>query len=94
VLVVDVASASCTNGTIAKLKELLGAHPGRSPVRVRYLSARGVTPLEVGTFRVDPGAGLLSELRALLGHEAVTVLPQGRGGERIVRVPDAAAARR
>ena len=93
-LVVDVASASCTNATIAKLKELLGAHPGRSPVRVRYLSARGVTPLDVGTYRVDPGAGLLSELRALLGPEAVKVQSHGRNGERVVAIPDAAAARR
>ncbi|HEX6331111.1 MAG TPA: DNA polymerase III subunit alpha [Actinomycetota bacterium] len=90
-LVVDVAAASCTNATIAKLKELLGAHPGRAPVRVRYLSSRGVTPLDVGTFRVDPGAGLLSELRALLGHDAVSV--DARGGDRVVRVPEAAPTR-
>ncbi|HSJ50300.1 MAG TPA: DNA polymerase III subunit alpha, partial [Actinomycetota bacterium] len=57
-LVVEVAAASCTNATIAKLKELLGAHPGRSSVRVRYLSSRGVTPLDVGTYRVEAGAGL------------------------------------
>jgi DNA polymerase-3 subunit alpha len=90
-LVVDVAAASCTNATIAKLKELLGAHPGRSPVRVRYLSSRGVTPLEVGTFRVDPRPGLLSELRALLGHDAVSL--QARGDDRVVRVPEAAPTR-
>jgi DNA polymerase-3 subunit alpha len=94
VLQVDVAAASCTRATIAKLKELLGAHPGRSPVRVRYLSAQGVTPLDVGTFRVAPGAGLLSELRALLGHDAATVLTSGsRGPERVVSIPDAAGAR-
>jgi DNA polymerase-3 subunit alpha len=92
VLVVDVAAASCTNATVAKLKELLAAHHGRSPVRVRYLSSQGVTPLDVGTFRVDPGAGLLSELRALLGHDAVQVLDRGRG-ERTVAIPDAAVAR-
>jgi hypothetical protein len=28
-------------------------------------------PFDVGTFRVEPGAGLLSELRVLLGTEAV-----------------------
>ncbi len=89
VLVVDVAAASCTNATVAKLKELLGAHPGRSPVRVRYLSSHGVTPLDVGTFRVEPGAGLLSELRALLGHAAVALVKR----DLIVAVPDAAGAR-
>jgi DNA polymerase-3 subunit alpha len=93
VLVVEVAAASCTRATIAKLKELLGAHPGRSPVRVRYLSSQGVTPLEVGTFRVDPGAGLLSELRALLGNDAVHVLASAGRVEGIVTIPDAAATR-
>ncbi len=94
VLQVDVAAASCTRATIAKLKELLGAHPGRSPVRVRYLAAQGVTPLDVGTFRVDPGAGLLSELRTLLGHDAATVLTaESRRGERVVAIPDPAGAR-
>jgi DNA polymerase-3 subunit alpha len=90
VLVVDVAAASCTNVVIAKMKELLGAHPGRSPVQVRFLTSRGVTPLDVGSFRVDPGAGLLSELRALLGPEAATVRPRGGAGERVVAIPDAA----
>ncbi|MGH2636528.1 MAG: DNA polymerase III subunit alpha [Actinomycetota bacterium] len=93
VLVVDVAAASCTNATIAKLKELLAAHAGRSPVRVRYLSAQGVTPLDVGTFRVDPGAGLLSELRGLLGPDAVTILPKGPRPDPVVAVPDTAALR-
>jgi DNA polymerase-3 subunit alpha len=90
VLVVDVAAASCTNVVIAKMKELFAAHPGRSPVQVRFLSSRGVTPLDVGSFRVDPGAGLLSELRALLGPEAAAVRSRGAGGERVVAIPDAA----
>ncbi|MGZ8598572.1 MAG: DNA polymerase III subunit alpha [Actinomycetota bacterium] len=93
VLVVDVAAASCTNATIAKLKELLGAHGGRSPVQVRYLSATGVTPLDVGSFRVDPGAGLLSELRALLGHDAVQVHDRGRGAGAVLTVPEPATTR-
>ena len=58
-LIVDLAAASCTNAVITKLKELLGAHPGATPVQVRFLSSNGVTPLEVGSFRVNPSAGLL-----------------------------------
>jgi DNA polymerase-3 subunit alpha len=85
-LVVDVPAASCTNAVIAKLRELLGAHAGRTPVQVRFLSSRGVTPLDVGTYRVDPNAGVLSELRALLGAEAVKVVP--RRDTRVVAVPD------
>jgi hypothetical protein len=74
---------------IAKLRQILGGHAGRAPVQVRFLSSRGVTPLDVGTFRVDPNAGLLSELRALLGNDAVKVAP--RREERVVAVPDLAA---
>jgi DNA polymerase-3 subunit alpha len=88
-LVVDVPAASCTNAVIAKLRELLGAHAGRTPVQVRFLSSRGVTPLDVGTYRVDPNAGVLSELRALLGAEAVKVVP--RRDARVVAVPDLVA---
>ncbi len=73
-LVVDVPAASCTKALIGKLKELLAAHPGSTPVRVRFLTSQGVTPLDVGTFRVDPAAGLLSELRVLLGRDAARVV--------------------
>ena len=57
-----------------------------TPVQVRFLSSRGVTPLDVGTYRVDPNAGVLSELRALLGAEAVKIVP--RRDARVVAVPD------
>jgi DNA polymerase-3 subunit alpha len=88
VLVVQVPAASCTNGVISKLKELLAAHPGTTPVQVRFVGSRGVTPLEVGSFRVQPTGGLLSELRLLLGAGAATVEPRGGPGERVVRIPD------
>jgi DNA polymerase-3 subunit alpha len=70
VVIVDLAAASCTNALIAKLKDLFGAHPGSTPVRVRFISSMGATPIEVGSVRVDPAAGLLSELRLLLGPKA------------------------
>jgi DNA polymerase III subunit alpha len=70
VIVVDLAAASCTNALIAKLKDLFGAHPGSTPVLVRFISAQGTTPIPVGGVRVDPAAGLLSELRLLLGPKA------------------------
>jgi len=69
-VVVDLAAASCTNALIAKLKDLFGAHPGSTPVRVRFISSQGTSPIEVGSVRVDPAAGLLSELRLLLGPKA------------------------
>ena len=70
VMIVDLAAASCTNALIAKLKDLFGAHPGSTPVLVRFISSQGTTPIEVGSVRVDPAAGLLSELRLLLGPKA------------------------
>ena len=84
VLQIDVAAASCTKAVIAKLKELLAAHPGTTPVQVRFLSSQGLRPLEVGTFRVEPGAGMVSELRVLLGQDAARVVPFGGA----VRVPE------
>ncbi|HJS26888.1 MAG TPA: DNA polymerase III subunit alpha [Actinomycetota bacterium] len=85
VLQIDVAAASATKAAIAKLKELLAAHPGRTPVQVRFLASQGVRPLEVGTFRVEPGAGMLSELRMLLGQDAARVVRSGGGP--VVQVP-------
>ncbi|HSL68198.1 MAG TPA: hypothetical protein VK977_08580, partial [Actinomycetota bacterium] len=67
---VDLAATSCTNALIAKLKDLFGAHPGSTPVLVRFISSQGTTPIQVGGVRVDPAAGLLSELRLLLGPKA------------------------
>ena len=93
VLVVDLPAASCTGTVISKLRELLGTHPGRTPVRVRYRSSQGVTPLDVGSFKVDPSAALLSELRLLLGAGAARVedasAPRGRGP--VVELPDVPA---
>jgi DNA polymerase-3 subunit alpha len=91
-VVIDLPAASCTTAVIAKLRELLDAHPGRTPVQVRFLSSHGVTPLDVGSYRVVPVEGLLSELRALLGAGAARVVARpAAAGERPVRIPDAPA---
>ncbi len=76
VLEIDVPAASCTAAVIGKLKELLATHAGQMPVRVRYIATGGVRPLDVGSVRVHPGEGLLSELRLLLGPQAAAVVPQ------------------
>ncbi|CAN5780549.1 DNA polymerase III subunit alpha [soil metagenome] len=72
-VVVDLPAAACTPSVLAKLKELFEAHPGGAPVRVRFLSSTGVTPLEVGTYRVHPAGPLLGELHSLLGCDAARV---------------------
>jgi DNA polymerase-3 subunit alpha len=87
-LVIRIDAASCTAAVIGKLKELLAAHPGTTPVQVRFVSSRGVQPLEVGTFRVTPGEGLLSELRLLLGADAAAFERR----RSVVAVPEAEPA--
>jgi len=91
-LVIEIAAASCTTPVIAKLKELLGANPGATPVQVRFVSSQGVRPLEVGTFKVAAGAGLLSELRVLLGTGSAQVERHGATSRAPVRQPAAASA--
>ena len=39
-------------------------------MRVRFLASTGVTPLDVGNFRVNPTGSLLGELQGLLGSAA------------------------
>jgi len=91
-LVVEVPAAACTNGVIAKLKDLLSAHPGTTPVQVRFVGSQGIRPLEVGALRVQPAAGLLSELRLLLGPQAARVEPLAAGPEAPVRALEPAPA--
>jgi DNA polymerase-3 subunit alpha len=69
-LVVDLPASACTPSVLAKLKDLFEAHPGGALVRVRFLASTGVTPLEVGSYRVHPAGPLLGELRSLLGGDA------------------------
>ena len=69
-LVVDLPAAACTPSVLAKLKDLFEANPGGAQVRVRFLASTGVTPLQVGNYRVHPGPPLLGELRSLLGGDA------------------------
>ena len=88
-LVIQLGAASCTAAVIAKLKELLAGHPGGTPVQMRFVSAQGARPLEVGTFKVTPGEGLLSELRLLLGPDAAAIERRRRA---VVEIPEAATA--
>ena len=94
-VVVEVPAAACTSGMIAKLKETLAGHPGSAPVHLRVVGAGGVTPLRLGEdLCVDPSAGLLSELRTLLGNDAVRIetpsparAPSGNGSAPALATP-------
>jgi DNA polymerase-3 subunit alpha len=72
-LVVDLPAEACTQAVLTRLKELLAAYPGAAPVKVRFISSQGVTPLDVGSFRVNPSGSLLGDLRTLLGSGSARV---------------------
>jgi DNA polymerase-3 subunit alpha len=100
-LVVDVPAVSCTDAMLGKLKSLLASAPGRVPVVVRVVHSQGVTPLRLGDgYRVEPTTNLLSELRLLVGPEAVRLeaVPvangNGHGSGHPSTLPAVRAARR
>jgi DNA polymerase-3 subunit alpha len=71
-LVVDVSASSCTPGLIARLKGLFSSHPGVLPVVVQLVSDGETTRLRLAHDHcVDGSPALTSELRRLLGDEAV-----------------------
>jgi DNA polymerase-3 subunit alpha len=68
----EVAAQQCSDGLVVRLKEVLAGHPGQLPVVLRLVSNGGGKTLRFGEgYRVDGSVGLLSELRSLLGPEAV-----------------------
>jgi DNA polymerase III subunit alpha len=71
-LTLAVPAEQCTNGLVSRLKETLASHPGGVPVTVRLTSNGSAKTLRLADgYRVDGSAGLLAELRMLLGPEAV-----------------------
>jgi len=57
-----------TDERVARLRELLGAHPGESPVFVRLVGTEKETVLRLGDeFRCEARNGLYAELRVLFG---------------------------
>jgi DNA polymerase-3 subunit alpha len=69
-VIVDLQPAACTPVVLQRLKEVFEANPGTSPVRVRFHSSEGVTPLALGDHRVETRGALLGELHTLLGPGA------------------------
>ncbi len=76
-VVVDLPAAACTPVVLAKLRELFVAHEGSASVRVRFVASTGVTPLEVGAYRVNPAGNLMGELRMLLGSGCARLEREG-----------------
>jgi len=80
-ILLDVPAEQCTDGLATALKEVLAGHPGRLAVHLRLRSNGSAKLLRLADgYRVDGSAGLLSELRVLLGAGAVgrAETPSGR----------------
>jgi DNA polymerase III subunit alpha len=71
-LFLSVSTGECTNGLVTRLKQTLAAHPGRVPVVLRLVSDERARMLRLSDgYRVDASAGLMAELRTILGASAV-----------------------
>lgn len=57
---------------LTRLKEILTAHPGASPVVLKIKSGRTQTVMELGQgFKVNRAGGLFAEVKELLGEQAI-----------------------
>jgi DNA polymerase-3 subunit alpha len=71
-LLLSMPTAECTNGLVSRLKETLAAHPGETAVVLRLESDERTRTLRLSEgYRVEASAGLLAELRSLLGANGV-----------------------
>ncbi|MFM8998495.1 MAG: DNA polymerase III subunit alpha [Actinomycetota bacterium] len=92
-LVIELRPEQCTPAVLGALRDLLAGFPGASPVEVHYVGEAGLTPLPVGTHRVEAGAGLLSELRILLGPGRARLEPRVSPSPERPRAQSAAPSR-
>ena len=71
-LTLRVKATVLTDQRVGRLRELLRAHPGDSPVFVRVVGAEKETVLRLGDeFRCDARNGLYAELRVLFGADCI-----------------------
>ncbi|GAA1378231.1 DNA polymerase III subunit alpha [Luteococcus sanguinis] len=65
---IQLAAGRCTPPVVAQLREVLGAHPGLTEVRLKLLSPAKATTFRLDdTLRVNPSGPLMADLKALLG---------------------------
>jgi len=71
-LTLRVKAPVLTEQRVEKLRDLLRAHPGQSPVFVRVVGPEKETVLRLGDeFRCDTRNGLYAELRVLFGADCI-----------------------
>jgi DNA polymerase-3 subunit alpha len=71
-VVLELTARACDDGTVSRLKRILGSHRGKAPVHLRIRGARSTMIVRLGDqFRVDPRNGLYAEIKAELGPDAL-----------------------
>jgi DNA polymerase III subunit alpha len=71
-VVLNLEARSCNDGVVARIKNILGSHRGKSPVHLQIRGARSTMVVRLGDeFRVDPRNGLYAEIKAELGPDAL-----------------------
>jgi DNA polymerase III subunit alpha len=69
-----MSTARCTPPMVDRLRDVLATHPGTTEVQLRLVNGEREHLLRLGDgYRVRPSAGLMGELKALLGPSAVSV---------------------
>lgn len=70
---ISLPSTRCTAPVIEQLKDVLGAHPGLTEVRLRLLSRQSTKVMRLDDrLRVTPTSALFADLKALLGPGCLT----------------------
>jgi DNA polymerase-3 subunit alpha len=71
-LVVSLPVARCTGETIASFKQVLGGHPGRTPVHLRLIGPEDVKVMKLDdSLRIDHSSALVADLKELLGPQCL-----------------------
>jgi DNA polymerase-3 subunit alpha len=67
-----VRATALTAARVERLKEILSAHPGDSPVFVHLVGAEKETVLQLGeSFGCDGSNSMFAELRILFGADCI-----------------------
>jgi DNA polymerase III subunit alpha len=69
-IILHLDAHSCDEPTVGRLKRILHAHQGSSPVHLQIRGGDSILVVQLGdAFRVDPRNGLYAEIKAELGRD-------------------------
>jgi DNA polymerase-3 subunit alpha len=68
----EPACVVLTGETIASFKQVLGEHPGRTPVHLRLIGPEDVKVMRLDdNLRIDHSSALVADLKELLGPQCL-----------------------